>query len=131
MVQYEVNRNAMKYVDVMKYCLSLPDAARKPLNAEGNAFAFTVGESVFGHFATGAPIQWRLSLRVTLQNFEALPSPPRIRQAQDQFNTDHDDYWITITRVENFDDDQLKALIDWSYQRAQQAVISCDEIETV
>ncbi len=118
----------MKYVEVLKYCLSLPDSARKPLNDSGMAFAFTVGDSVFGHFATGAPIQWKLSLRVTQQHFEELPNPPRIRQARDQFNIDHDDYWITIARVENFDDDFLKELIDWSYQRAQLAVIPCDKI---
>jgi len=120
----------MKYVEVLKYCLSLPQSERKSLNGEGSAFALTVSDSVFGHFATGAPIQWRLSLRVTQQHFEELPSPPRIRQAQDQFNIEHDDFWITISRCENFDDDLLKDLINWSYQRAQHAAISCDEIES-
>lgn len=119
----------MKYVEVMQYCLSFPGSQRELVNSSGNAFALTAGSRVFGYFETGAPIQWQFSLKVTPENYEALPNPPQVRQnrvRQDKAREDkatedsarQDDYWITIQRVENFDEKLLKELIDWSYQQA-------------
>lgn len=105
----------MNYIDVMKYCMSFPDAERKLLKASGTAFALTVGPNTFGYFETGAPIQWQFSLRVTPQHFDELPDPPKVRQVKDKVN----EHWITIERVENFDGELLKELIAWSYQSAQ------------
>ena len=107
----------MNYIDVMKYCLSFPDAERKLITPSGNEFALTVGENSFGYFETGAPIQWQFTLRVTPENFDELPNPPKVRQAKHR----PEDHWITIERVENFDGELLKELIAWSYQRAQSA----------
>lgn len=104
----------MTYIDVMKYCLSLPDSRRQSLNASGNAFALLVGSQVFGYFETGAPIHWQFSLRVTPDDFDSLVNPPMVRPTPDR----EEDYWITIERVENFDGRQLKDLIDWSYRHA-------------
>ena len=106
----------MKYTEVMKYCLSFPDAERELLSPAGNAFALTVGSRAFGYFETGAPIQWRFSVRVSEQQFHELPNPPQVRQARDK----PEDHWITIARVENFDGEFLKELIEGSYQRALQ-----------
>lgn len=105
----------MTYIDVMKYCLSLPGAERKAVSPSGNRFAFTIGANIFGYFETGAPIQWQFSLRVTPEHFDELPNPPKVRQVAEWT----EDHWITIRRVENFDGEFLKELIGWSYQRAQ------------
>ena len=105
----------MKYVEVMRYCLSLPNTKQEALNASGKAFALKVGNNVFGQFETGAPIAWQFKLRVTPEHYEELPNPPKVRQVKDM----DDDNWLIIERVENFDDEFLKELIDWSYQRAQ------------
>ncbi|HAG93274.1 MAG: hypothetical protein CMK83_17820 [Pseudomonadales bacterium] len=104
----------MKYVDVMKYCLSLPQSRRSGLSPTGNAFALMVGEKTFGYFETAVPIQWQFSLRVSPEHFVELPNPPQVRQA----NNAHDGYWITIQRVENFNAELLRELIAWSYQQA-------------
>jgi len=109
-----MNDEQMSYIDVMKYCLSFPNAARKPLTASGTVFALVVGESAFGYFETGAPIQWQFSLRVPAEQFDSLPNPPMVRQASDK----PDDNWITIERVENFNSNSLRELISWSYQKA-------------
>lgn len=105
----------MTYIDVVKYCLTFPNAHRQVLSQSGNVFALMVNNETFGQFETGAPVQWQFSLRVTPEDFEALPNPPHIRQADTQAR----DYWITIRRVENFDEQQLKKLIEWSYRKAQ------------
>lgn len=106
----------MKYVEVMQYCLSFPNSERRVLNRSGNAFALTVGSKPFGYFETGAPIQWQFSLQVTPQHYDELPNPPQVRQASGKPG----DNWITIQRVENFDEEFLKELIDWSYQQVAQ-----------
>ncbi|GAB1257761.1 hypothetical protein NBRC116494_22630 [Aurantivibrio plasticivorans] len=108
----------MKYSEVMKYCLSFPETKRQPLSADGNAFALLAESSPFGYFETGAPIQWRFSLRVTESHFNDLPNPPLVRKANKKVKKEDNDYWITIQRVENFDETLLKELIQWSYQRA-------------
>ena len=116
----------MKYIDVMKYCLSLPNSQRRAITPAGNKFALLAGESVFGYFETGAPIQWQFSLPVSAQRFDNLLNPPQVRHA----DTSHEQFpwrqkpdlqhenWITIQRVENFDEVLLKELIDWSYRQA-------------
>lgn len=105
----------MTYIDVVKYCLTFPNTHRQILNQTGNAFALMVDSQMFGHFETGAPVQWQFSLRVTPEDFETLPMPPHIRQADLQGGG----HWVTIRRVENFDDHLLKSLIDWSYLKAR------------
>lgn len=102
----------MKYVDVMKYCLAKPGATRVAVNAAGTAFGFSVNERFFAYFETGAPIQWRFSLQVTASNFEKLQFPPKVLPATDK----PEGHWLTIVRVESFDEDLLLELIDWSYQ---------------
>lgn len=107
----------MTYTDVVKYCLTFPNTRRQVLSDSGSAFALMVDTRMFGHFATGAPVQWQFSLRVTPEDFKALPYPPHVRQDDSR----QDDHWITIRRVENFDEHLLKSLIDWSYRKAQLA----------
>lgn len=104
----------MTYIDVMKYCLALPDASRQQLDGSGHAFALLVGSQMFGYFETGAPVHWQFSLRVDPKHYDTLINPPMVRPVPDRV----DDHWITIQRVENFDGGKLKNLIDWSYQSA-------------
>ncbi|TVZ40830.1 putative DNA-binding protein (MmcQ/YjbR family) [Alteromonadaceae bacterium 2753L.S.0a.02] len=102
----------MKYVDVMKYCLAKPGTTRVALNNAGTAFGFSANGAFFGYFQTGAPIQWRLTLEVTEENYEKLLFPPKVLPADDKPKGK----WLTIVRVESFDEELLLELIDWSYQ---------------
>ena len=65
-------------------------------------------------FETGAPIQWKLSLEVSEEQFRVLIYPPQITQAKDK----PAGHWITIARVENCDEGLLKELIAGSYAKA-------------
>lgn len=107
----------MTYIDVVRYCLAFPNTQRQVLSESGNAFGLMVGSTLFGHFETGAPVQWQFTLRVSAEDFVALPNPPHIRQAESALGG----HWITIRRVENFDEHLLKNLIDWSFHDARQA----------
>lgn len=104
----------MTYFEVMKYCLGLPGVERRSTGSAGNAFVFVAGENVFAYFETGAPVQWRLTLRVTEEHYEGLYFPPKVIYAEDKPGGD----WLTIVRVESFDETLLKELIDWSYNNA-------------
>lgn len=105
----------MTYHQVIKYCATQQGVNRKTLNTLGTAFAFEVADTIFAYFETGAPIQWRLSVRVSEDDFNNLHFPPKVLQSKDKL----DDRWLTIMRVENFDETQLNTLIDYSYARAQ------------
>lgn len=106
----------MNYVDVIRYCLALPNTRRETTSASGNAFAINYAEVPFGTFRTGAPVQWKFSLRVSEMQHRDMHNPPRIFQAKTEDQWDND-YWLTIARVESCDEAQLKEMIDWSYQR--------------
>lgn len=107
----------MKYSEVLKYLVNFPGAVKAPLNDTGTAFGFKVGETIFAYFETGAPIQWKLTLRVNEQQFQQLHYPPQILQARDK----PPGYWLTIVRLENFDEPLLKELIEGSYTLARDA----------
>ncbi len=102
----------MKYVDVVRHCMALAGVTRSTISASGNAFSFNVNNEVFAYFETGAPIQWRFSLRVTAQQYEELHYPPKVLQAKDKPGGP----WLTIVRVESFDETLLVDLINASYQ---------------
>lgn len=104
----------MKYVDVMKYCLSLEGVTRKKISPSGDAFAFAVEENVFAYFETGAPVAWRFSLLVSDEDYENLFNPPKIIRAKDK----PEGNWMTIGRVEAMEDAPLLRLINWSHQQA-------------
>lgn len=105
----------MKYVDVIRYCQSLPHTSKQEYSSDGTAFSFNVGEHPFAWFETGAPIQWKFSIQVTPDLFDQLHSPPKVVQVDKPGGQ-----WLKITRIETFDEPQVKAWIDWSYQWSYQ-----------
>ncbi len=108
----------MNYKDAMNYCLSLPGTQRQIEMSNKQIFSLSVNNTVFGLFETGAPIQWKFSVQVAPEKLKSLLNPPMVKVAE----VDSEGCWITIVRLENFDGDQLKRLIDWSYQQAQNPV---------
>lgn len=104
----------MQYMDVAKFCLSLPEAQRTSLSKSGSAFMFSVKGNAFGYFETGAPVQWRFSLRADQADIEDLVDPPRVQI--DKSKTD--DLWLVIGRVEAFDEALLLEKIRQSYNKA-------------
>lgn len=103
----------MKYSDVLKYCLALPDTQKHYSSNSGNAFSLTVDNEPFAHFETGAPIQWQFIVRVTAALHEELHNPPQVRKTEREKG-----HWLIIARVENFEEERLKELIQWSYRQA-------------
>lgn len=114
----------MKYSDVLKFCLALPGTTRQPLSERGQSFALAVDSMPFAFFETGAPIQWQFVVRVNDVLATELIDPPHVRAASSGAGRD-DGHWLTILRVENFAEEQLKSMISWSYQQAlcQQPVV--------
>ncbi|HRH77762.1 MAG TPA: MmcQ/YjbR family DNA-binding protein [Cellvibrionaceae bacterium] len=104
----------MKYSEVIPYILSFDHVVKRTLNDAGTAIGFSVQERMFAFFETGAPIQWKLSLEVSEEQFRVLIYPPQITQAKDK----PAGHWITIARVENCDEGLLKELIAGSYAKA-------------
>lgn len=111
----------MKYSEVIKYIQSHDKVVKQSLNPNGTAFGFCVEDVIFAYFETGAPIQWRLTLEVTEAQYVELHFPPQIVQARDK----PEGHWLTIVRLENFDEELLTQLIDASYASARlQAALS-------
>ncbi len=103
----------MKYIDVLKYCLSLPDTRKESEVGQGQRFTLLRQDQPFAFFETGAPIQWQFVIRVSADQYESFYNPPQVRKTDRKPG-----FWIVITRVENFDGELLKDLIQWSYQQA-------------
>lgn len=107
----------IKYADVFNYCLSLPDVNQQIHADRGKAFSFNVQGRPFAWFETGAPIQWKFSLRVENDLYHTLLNPPKVCQADKP-----DGQWLMISRIETFDEPQVMELIDGSYQSALKGV---------
>ncbi len=103
----------MKYIEVLQYCLSLPGTRKESETGQGQRFTLLAGDEPFALFETGAPIQWQFLVRATEADCEELYDPPHIRTSDRGPG-----HWLVILRVENFDDERLKALILWSYEQA-------------
>jgi len=103
----------MKCAEVFQYCRELPQSEQKTLDQDGTAIAFVAAEKPFAFFETGAPIQWKFSIQVTEELYEALHRPPKVRQ------TDKGEgFWLTIIGVDDYPEDELVEMIDWSYQQS-------------
>jgi len=103
----------MKCADVMKFCQALPDSQQHQLSGQETEIQFSANGNPFALFHTGAPIQWQFTLAVTPDQQAEMVSPPRIRTS-----TRYPGTWVTIARVENYDDEALVEMIVAAYHAA-------------
>ncbi|MFL0800247.1 MAG: MmcQ/YjbR family DNA-binding protein [Agarilytica sp.] len=79
-----------------------------------NILSFSVGDKRFAYFKTSNPEKWRFSFRVMPQRLLELTDQPGIKPARYM----HRFHWVTVIDVKTMDEDYLKELVRWSYNKA-------------
>lgn len=103
-------------IDAVKhFCRTFPGAQETLNGAPSNILSYKVGTRKFAYFKTSSPEQWRFSVRVTPERFLELTDQDGIKPARYM----HRFHWVTIVEVASVPEDYLKALIQWSYQKAR------------
>ncbi|GAA6132744.1 MmcQ/YjbR family DNA-binding protein [Halopseudomonas sabulinigri] len=104
--------------EVKAYCAALPGASSELHDTPTNVLVYRLAEKRFAYFKTSQPQQWRFSVRVMPERYLELTDQPGIQPARylQRF------HWVTLVSVEQMPAEQLRALIDWSYQKALQAL---------
>lgn len=83
-----------------------------------NVLTFKVIRKGFAYFKTSDPEKWRFSIRVTPDIYLGLTDQPGIKPARYM----HRFHWVTIVNVNAMDEQYLKELIHWSYDKALQSL---------
>lgn len=104
----------MKLAALKKLCASYA-GAREKLHADpSNVLAYSVGDKSFAYFKTSEPERWRFSIRVTPARFLELTDMPGVKPARYMGRF----HWVTIVAVEQFPEEYLQELLEYSYQKA-------------
>jgi predicted DNA-binding protein (MmcQ/YjbR family) len=102
-------------VDQLKSLLLQFAGAVETLHGEpSNILTYKVGGKTFAYFKTSAPERWRFSFRATPDRFLELTGMPGVKPARYMGRY----HWVTIVRVEQFQEDYLQELVQWSYDKA-------------
>ncbi len=104
----------MNVKQITQLCLSYPGATDKLSGHPANIFTFKVGDKKFAYFKTSSPEKWRFSIRVSPSSFLELTDQEGVKPARFMGRF----HWITIVNVDTFNDEYLKELIQYSYQKA-------------
>jgi len=96
------------------FCKSLPSSIMEELGHPSNILSYKVKGKKFAYFKTSEPEQWRFSIRVTPDRFLELVDQPGIKPARYM----HRFHWVTIVNVQSINEDYLKELIRWSFDKA-------------
>lgn len=104
----------MKLAALKKLCASYAGARERLHAAPSNVLVYSVGEKSFAYFKTSEPERWRFSIRVTPARFLELTDMPGVKPARYMGRF----HWITIVAVEQFPEDYLRELLEYSYQKA-------------
>jgi predicted DNA-binding protein (MmcQ/YjbR family) len=104
----------MNATQLKTFCGALTGAAEKLHGNPSNILVYCIGGKHFAYFKTSAPEKWRFSLRVTPERFVELTDMPGVKPARYMGRY----YWITIVKVQQFPEEYLTELVQWSYQFA-------------
>lgn len=104
----------MNTEQVKIHCLSFAGAIRKLSGPPSNILKYSVGEKQFAYFKTSEPEKWRFSIRVTPERFLELTDQHGIKPAKYMGRF----HWVTIVNVTSVNEEYLRQLIRWSYDRA-------------
>ncbi|WP_293268226.1 MmcQ/YjbR family DNA-binding protein [Neptunomonas sp.] len=100
------------------YCQSFKGATEKDSKHPSNILSFSIAEKKFAYFKTSEPEIWRFSIRVTPERFLELTDQPGIKPARYM----HRFHWVTIINVQAMDEEYLKQLVLYSYQKAMSSL---------
>ncbi|MBV1910460.1 MAG: MmcQ/YjbR family DNA-binding protein [Kangiellaceae bacterium] len=95
-------------------CQSLPKSTCVELGGPSNIMSYLVHGKKFAYFKTSAPEKWRFSFRATPERFLELTDQPGIKPARYM----HRFHWVTVVDVRNMNEEYLKELVCWSYEKA-------------
>jgi predicted DNA-binding protein (MmcQ/YjbR family) len=104
----------MQLKQLKDFCHGLPDAQQEELGRPSNLLAYKVGGKRFAYFKTSEPEQWRFSFKVTAERFLELTDQAGIKPARYM----HRFHWVSVVNVKTIDEQYLKELVQWSYQKA-------------
>lgn len=101
--------------EALKIWLSgFPGAVAATHGAPSNILTYKVGGKTFAYFKTSEPERWRFSFRATPDRFLELTGMPGVKPARYMGRY----HWVTIVRVAQFQEDYLRELVQWSYDKA-------------
>lgn len=99
---------------LQRFCRSFAGAVEYQSDNASNVLTYKVQGKKFAYFKTSEPEQWRFSIRTYSDRFIELTDQPGIKPAKYM----HRFHWVTIVKVGNIDEQYLKELIVWSYEKA-------------
>lgn len=108
-----MDRNALK-----KFCLHFPGTQESLSGEPNNILSYHIGGKKFAYFKTSEPEKWRFSVRVSPDRFIELTDQAGVKPARYM----HRFHWVTIVNVARFDNDYLKELVGWSYEKAKSSL---------
>jgi len=96
------------------FCRSRPGSIETESGSPSNLLSYKVHDKKFAYFKTSEPEQWRFSFRTTADRFLELTDQPGIKPARYM----HRFHWVTVVNVESISEENLKDLVDRSYNKA-------------
>jgi len=104
----------MNAAQLKTWLLTFPGAVETLHGEPSNILVYKVGDKTFAYFKTSEPERWRFSLRVTPDRFLELTGMPGVKPARYMGRY----HWVTIVKVAPFQEDYLRELVQWSYDKA-------------
>jgi len=104
----------MNINEVKQFCRTLPAVVEIEKTHPKNYLSYTVHGKKLAYFKTSEPEKWRFSFQVSSERFLELTDQPGIKPARYMARF----HWVTLVDVEEMQEDYLKELILWSYQKA-------------
>ncbi len=104
----------MDVIQTRSFCAALPGATVTEWGEPANLLAYFVGGKRFAHFKTSEPERWRFSFKAAPERFLELTDQPGIKPARwlGRYR------WVTVVDVRAVPDEELRALVQWSYRAA-------------
>lgn len=104
----------MDVIQTRAFCAALPGATVTEWGEPANLLAYFVGGKRFAHFKTSEPERWRFSFKAAPERFLELTDQPGIKPARwlGRYR------WVTVVDVRTVPDEELRALVQWSYRAA-------------
>lgn len=100
------------------FCAKFPGAVESLHGAPSNILVYKVGDKTFAYFKSSEPEQWRFSFRASPDRFLELTGVPGVKQARYMGRF----HWVTIVNVQQFPEDYLSELVQWSYDKAMSSL---------
>ncbi len=97
-----------------QFCQSFSGASVRENGHPSNILSFSVGDKKFAYFKTSEPEQWRFSFRVLPERYLEMTDQSGIKPARYM----HRFHWVTVVDVKSVDEEYLKDLVRWSYNKA-------------